>query len=378
MALSDLWKGLRTVAGNAVDATGTALRAPDLGISERLAGGNTVNSGGAIPTAQRAATEQGINNAKSLYNMIAPGGQSGSVAGVSTEVSNMGPGYDPNGGSGVTNTNNSIARPTAPSGGAQTPAKVLPDRSNSINAQNAAINALASMRESGLGSIRSSLANILGGYDSDLTRAEGNFNEQSGTNKSNLQKNMQAALSNAAQGRMGLFGTLSRLGALSGSGIELANRAVQKGANQDIAGANDAFEETRTNLTQNIESFRNEDKKRREQTEASAADAERAVENQILSKRQGYYSNLADDYAQMENAAQSKRYADMAAALFPDLATTGTPAPLTAISANFNPTTLSRYVAGGGNAVSTVPSNTGSLPGLIANIPGIERRREER
>lgn len=272
-----------------------------------------------------------------------------------------------------------VVQPVAASAPVATSAAAeLPDRSNSINTNLAALEGADLQRTSGLGAIQDTLGKLFGRYGEEASANEATYGGQSDANKGNFLRNMQAALSNAVQGRRGLFGILSSLGALSGSGINLANRAVQTGANADISGANDTFGENRSELDTNIANFRTADERRRQDAEAAAEASRLNLENSVLQNKQKIFGNLADDYSAMGNAAKAKEYADMIAALFPEIARTSVPAATVNYApASFAPIALSKYVGGsGGTQVVTAPAAPNStLPGLLALSP--QRRRDE-
>jgi hypothetical protein len=258
--------------------------------------------------------------------------------------------------------------PTSPNGGgAAAPAKV--DKSNSIALQMAGLGAVDQQVSGGLSSIDKSLGGLTGQYDAETTRNEGNYVDQSNSNQNNLQKNKQTALVNASQGRQGLFGTLSSIGALSGSGIDLANRAVQKGANDDLSGAADNYAGNQTQLDTAIGTYRDEDKARRENAKTAAENARQNVRNEGAKTRAGYYSQLVNDYSAMGDTGNAKKYTDLAASLYPEIASTNVPnANISYSGAAFTPGTLADYMAGADStAVSTTPTQPGqALPGLVA------------
>lgn len=268
--------------------------------------------------------------------------------------------------------------PTNPNGSVAPVAPPKPDKSADIATQNAALAALDSQRTGGLQKVTDALNNLFGKYDTESGSAERNFTDQSTTNRSNLQKNVQASMVNAAQGRQGLFGTLAALGALSGSGIDLANLAVQRGANADISGAQDTFSGNQTGLQTSIDQFRDADKARRKDAQEAANNARTNVENQIFTNRQKLYANLADDYAAEEDVANQKKYADLVAGLFPDIARTSIPssANIAYSQAAYTPSALSRYIGGATSPqVSTTPAQGTTLPGLI--VSPFDRRRDQ-
>lgn len=262
--------------------------------------------------------------------------------------------------------------PSNPTGGS-----ARPDRSNSIAVQLAGLASLVEQEAAGLAAVDRALQELLGRYGREAERNERQYSTQSTTNKQNLQTNRQVAMSNAVQGRQGLFGTLASLGALSGSGIELANRAVQQGANADLTGAQGTFNENQTRLDTIIEQFRDEDEERKREAESAARDARSGVQAEIARSRQGFYSKLADDYAQMGNEAEARRYSQLVAEQYPLLARTSIPSlNLPERSAAFTPTDLSNYIAGGNTTVQVAPAQPGGLPGLMVSTAPRRRERE--
>lgn len=258
---------------------------------------------------------------------------------------------------------------TTPAPVITTPAVEKPDKTNDINFNKAALDASGTQNATGLSAIQATLDGLISRYGSEATDAEGNYTEQSNTNKNNQQRNTQAALINAAQGRRGLFGILASIGALNGSGINLANRAVQTGANEDITGANDTFGENQTGLDTAIGTFRTDDARRKEDANKSADASRTDLTHDTAVNNQKIYSQLADDYSAMGDEGNAKMYSDLAAALFPQIAQTSASTPaLTYAGAAFTPSTLSKYVGGDQSTQvqATPASGPLSLPGLVA------------
>lgn len=266
--------------------------------------------------------------------------------------------------------------PTNPTG-ATAPDPV--DRSRSIAAANANLSGAEVQRNSALARLKEILAQIGGGYDDEVARYRADYEGNSDTNKNNLLRNTQAALLNAAKGRQGLFGVLSSIGALSGSGIDLANRAVQTGANADLLDANDEFGGTQASLENSWGSFENQDKLRREALARQEQDFKRDTEYNYLTNVQKLYNSLSDDYAAMGNTGEANRYAEMARSSIPQSAELSIPAGLPqAMGASYTPVQLSRYV--GGEAPTTVRAEARSgnqLPNLIAALNPFRRRTEK-
>lgn len=244
------------------------------------------------------------------------------------------------------------------------------DKSNDIALQLAGLNAVGEQESAGLSAIEKALAKLLGQYDTEAGSNEGTYKTQSETNQNNLQKNKQTAFVNAAQGRRGLFGTLAALGALNGSGIDLANRAVQKGANDDLSGAADSYGTNQSTLDTAIGQFRQEDKMRRENADTAAENARTNTRGESAKSRMEFYTNLANDYAAMGNAAEAKRYTDLAASMYPAMARTNIPnSNIAYTGAAFTPGTLQNYIGGADSTLVTATPTQGgqTIPGLVAS-----------
>lgn len=267
-------------------------------------------------------------------------------------------------------------RSVAPAGGGG--GVVRPDKTNDIRLQEAGLAAVDSQLNTGLGSISAALAKLLGQYDTETGTNEGIYKTQSETNQNNLQKNKQTALVNAAAGRQGLFGTLAAIGALNGSGIEVANRAVQKGANDDLAGAADSYGTNQSGLDTAIGQYRQDDKMRRENAETAAENARLNARSEAAKTRMTLFTNLANNWAEMGDAAKARSYTEQAAALYPEMARTTIPnAAINYTGAAFSPGQLQNYIAGADStAVTTTPTggDRGTLPGLIA-APGKKKQQ---
>lgn len=262
--------------------------------------------------------------------------------------------------------------PTSPNGGGGTTAAAPPtvDKSNDRALQLAGLSAVDQQTTSGISAVDRALANINGSYAAETGANEGKYTTGSNTNQNNLQKNKQSALVNAAQGRQGLFGTLSSIGALNGSGIDLANRAVQIGANEDLSGAGDNFATNQSGLDSSIAAYRLADDERRKQALTAAEDARTRVRGEGAKSKQGYYSNLANDFAAEGNSSEANRYTGMASDLFPEIAASNIPSSnLAYTGAAYTAPSLASYLSG---ANSTSVGVSGSKPGTGPNsLPGL-------
>jgi hypothetical protein len=267
----------------------------------------------------------------------------------------------------------SAKAPTNPNGASAAAAPAYQDKSNDIALQNAGLGTVDTQTTAGLKAIEDALAHLTGQYDTETTANEGLYGKQSDDNQNSLQRNKQTAMVNAAQGRKGLFGELSSLGALNGSGIELANHAVQNGANEDLAGAGDTYASNQSELDTAIGKYREQDKERRDNAATAATNAKTNAKGAGAKSKQQFYSNLANDYAAEGNSGEAKRYTDLASSLFPDIAQANIPdSNIAYTGAAFTPGSLSNYLVGGNSTqVSATPATgggngPGGLPGLVA------------
>lgn len=247
------------------------------------------------------------------------------------------------------------------------------DKSNDISLQNAGLGAVDTQTTAGTAAVDTALGKLNGQYDTEAATNTKTYQTNSDQNQNNLQRNKQTALVNAAQGRRGLLGTLSSLGALGGSGITLANEAVQKGANEDLSGAGDTYATNQTGLDTAINAFKQQDKERRDNAVTAAGDAKTNIQNEAAKNKQTFYSNLAKDYADQGDSSNAAKFTKMAADLFPSIASTSVPSTnLGYTAAAFNSPSLANYLAGANSTqVKTTPAtgsgnSAGTLPGLIA------------
>jgi hypothetical protein len=233
-----------------------------------------------------------------------------------------------------------------------------------------AIGSLDTEFNNGAANIDDSLRNVTGRYDAERGRNEGDYNENSVTNNQNLQKNKHNALIAAAQGRRGLRGTLSAIGALNGSGVDLSDRVVTDAANGDIGEASDTFRGNQTTLDKAWRNFDEEDRQRRADAETSAKNSRTALEGSIAGKRQQMLNTKADILAKGGRQADADAIRGQAGGLNNEIATKSrvTAAPIVERSAAFTPGELADYLAGQGDM--TVDVAAGGAGGQAGGIPG--------
>lgn len=247
-----------------------------------------------------------------------------------------------------------------------------------IDNTNKAISSLDTERAVGNKNIDDSYGSVVGRYDQEAQRAKGDYDEGVVTTNTNLQKDKQNAYVAAAQGRRGLRGSLAAIGALSGDGARLADRAVTQGANEDIGGAAETATTNIGSLDKAKRNFDDEDKQRRADAETARNNSKTALEGTILSKQQQYYQKLAELFAEGGKTGEASTWLNKAGDLNSGIAqrTAVQASPIVAKSANFTPGDLESYLAGAGDMTVQVDAGANGAQ-TPATILAQKKRREE-
>lgn len=250
-----------------------------------------------------------------------------------------------------------------------------------VGATQQAIDSLGTELNTGYGNIDASKNALISGYDKEAAQNEADFNENTVTNNTNLEKNKQNALVAAAQGRRGLRGTLSAIGALGGDGSVLADRAVTNEANSDIGGATDTAVANDKNLTKAIGRFRDDDAQRRAEAETARTNQRTALEGSVASKKQSFYQKMADLYSTGGNDAKAADYMGQAGSLNNEIAgkTAVGATPFTSKAAAFTPGSLESYLAGANDmTVQVADGGAGGNPTILAGDPNAAKKKKDR
>lgn len=249
-----------------------------------------------------------------------------------------------------------------------------------VDATIKAVDSLGVEQDTGYRNIDDSFTSLISRYDKEAGQNEADYTGQTETNTNNLQKNKQNALIAAAQGRRGLRGTLASIGALSGDGGVLADRAVTTGANQDIGEAADTFATNAQGLDKAIGRFREEDKDRRAEAETTRANQRTALEGSIASKRQNYFQKLAEIYGGAERTGDANTWLQRAGDLNNEIASK-TRVAATAFSprsAAFTPGDLESYLAGAGDMTVDVRAGGTGEGANPSTLTAGRKKKEER
>lgn len=268
------------------------------------------------------------------------------------------------------------ASTSAPSGGG-TPAKVL--NQGAVNATQQAIDSLGIEQDTGYRNIDDSFNSLLSRYNKESAQNEQDYTDQTESNTNSLTKNKQNALVAAAQGRRGLRGTLSAIGALSGDGSVLADRAVTSGANQDIGEAADTFAGNAQTLDKAVGRFREEDKDRRAEAETTRSNQRTSLEGSIAAKKQNFFQKMAELYGGADRTAEANSFLGQAGNLNNEIAakTRVGATAFTPRSAAFTPGDLENYLAGAGDMTVDVAAGGNGAESPTSILAGRGRRKRE-
>lgn len=175
----------------------------------------------------------------------------------------------------------------------------------------------------------------------------------------------QAAMVQAAAGGRGLRSVLASMGALGGTGLDLANQAVSREANIDIGNADKNFQTNAGNITDSW--ARAEDEDRRRRAEATTIRDNSLTNNaaDVAASRQSMYNQLAGMYDR--GSAEANSYLAKASALNPQIAAGSRQAvaPYAKSQQLFAPGKLQEYLGGVRDlsvGASAAPSGQTSSP----------------
>ena len=279
----------------------------------------------------------------------------------------------------IDDPNQQTTQTSAPSGGGGAgPNKVL--NQAAINNTNKAIGSLDTDLNVGYKNIDDNYNDLIGGYNRERTRTEGDYTEGKTTNTQNLQKNKQNSLVNAAQGLRGLRGVLGSVGALSGDGQTLANRAVTSEANADIGGATDTYAGNAQNLDKAWDRFDEEDDERRATASTSRGNQRTALQGSVAADRQEFYQKLAELYGEVDDTGNAEKWLNKAGDLNESISQ-GRRVKATDFSrgkAAFTPGDLESYLAGAGDMRVEVRDGGVAGGGPNAVLQGEEAEDERR
>jgi len=175
----------------------------------------------------------------------------------------------------------------------------------------------------------------------------------------------QAAMLQAAAGGRGLRSVLASMGALGGTGLDLANQAVSREANIDIGNADKNFQTNASDLTDAWARAEDEDTKRRAEARTIRENALANNASEVASTRQSMYNQLAGLFDR--GSSQANRYLAQASAQNPTIVAGSRQAvtPYAQSKQLFSPGKLQEYLGGVRDlsvGASAAPSGQSSTP----------------
>jgi hypothetical protein len=212
-------------------------------------------------------------------------------------------------------------------------------------------------------------SSAINGYNATDATDQANISKSINDNEDQYTEADQAALLNAANAATGIRGTLSSIGGLAGSGLDVIRKLVGLAANSDTGSAKDTFTTNAGTIDSAAETTTQAEAQRRADAAATLATGIQNDNADVLNSKQTILQQLASLYGADDPTGQS--YASQAAALAAPIAATtsdssGTVAPYAAGSSLYTPSALTAYLAGTHNLntsiapVTPTPSTTGT------------------
>jgi hypothetical protein len=261
--------------------------------------------------------------------------------------------------------NFSALQQASPSSAPAAPAAAAPDTNQNITTAYAPAPAAPKLAQSTIDAILGSVGNQVTANETEFNNAQSQnatadatatnvYNGQLHDNSSGRATAIQNAEQAGAQGGQGLRSILASMGALGGTGQELANRAVANTTNNDIGGADHNFQTNATNINQAHTNYIN-----------AAGARDTTLKNNLTSDNNsahaGAYQTIADQARSLGDMSTFNKYLPMAtAATAPRLA-------LAPAGTVFNPASINSYAPTSGltvgNRASVAPSaGSGPVP----------------
>lgn len=331
------------------DNVGTFFNMPELGISENLAGGKSVNTGriaygGPTDTSTQLVYQNLINGANAANNGAA-GTQNG--ANKSTDTSTTSSTYTPN--------------------YAAQNASVLSQLAQSGNTIQSALDRLPAQLQIALGNIGTQYNQRNNELQSGFDQSQNQYNQSTTQNSQNLRSNKNTINDQASSGLRGLQRLLGARGAV-GSDMGLAGQAVSDVASAQNAGAGQTFAQNQQNLDQNWGNYGNQFENERRKLGDWRSQQESSARAQSATTRQDLLSKLADIQGQIgaarggSYASSAQPYLDQANALSGQIDALGRLNPTyTGSTPTYEAAPLSSYSTGNG---ATIASNAAGGGGL--------------
>lgn len=264
-------------------------------------------------------------------------------------------------------------------GGADAQRRAINEASR--NATQQSIAALGTALDTNYKNIDDEYNSISSKYAKERATAEDEYNTGMQSNQQDLLRNKQNALLAAAQGNRGLSSVMASLGALSGTGLDLRDRAIRNQANADLAGAGESYRTNADTLGKAWTNFKNEDEEREAELTTSRQNQRMAAEGKNQAERQNLYRSMASLYGDIGDSANATHWLNQAGALSDPIARNqrAVATQFNPRSAAFTPGTLRQYLAGAGDmTVNVAGGGQGAqVPNIFSGLQARRRREEE-
>lgn len=182
-----------------------------------------------------------------------------------------------------------------------------------------------------INSLDTILANGLNGADEDYTNVKTAYDTEDAANlenyKGDVQKNeisrdgnTQASLLGAARGSRGLYATLASLGALSGTGRQIANRAVATEANADLGAGERSFDTNVESLFNTRSAVEKQEKQRRLDAEKTWKDTRQNAEHDYFKGSQDLAKEMSGLWTDAGNNGEAGNWLNRSSTFTPQMA----------------------------------------------------------
>lgn len=229
-----------------------------------------------------------------------------------------------------------------------------------------------------LASNRGEYDNILSDYRAQDASDRQEYERQVGQNETQFTTNRHNQLLSGARLNNSLRNILASMGALAGTGSQLAGDTATRITNRAIGEAGENFSDNAATLDRTWSNAEREQERRRKQAETELERRNLATERSALEGRQGILNSLANLFG--SDTQQGQQYLSQAGELYGQIANTSRPviADYAAANATYSPAELNSYLAGIGNNPAEVSRTAPGASTVPLNSPlfGRDRRRE--
>lgn len=221
---------------------------------------------------------------------------------------------------------------------------------------------------------------MLDTYGAEDAQAQDQYEGQVSKNEKSRETNRHQALNAAAEGSRGLHATLASIGALGGTGRQLANRAVASEANSDIGRSDRAFGDNAEQLFNAFSSLKQQQKQRKKDAESTFKKTKQQNRYDITDKRQGLWEDMSSLWARAGNNSRADQALARASSYTPDLVSNTRPqvSEYAKKPLQYQAPALKNYLAGANNMTVDVKGGGNAPSGPInGSLFASNRKRDD-